>query len=53
VHHIDFLSNGGDDSSDNVSALCPNCHRKIHALAIQSDISKLKSKTLKKFVPND
>ena len=53
VHHIDFLSNGGDDSSDNVSALCPNCHRKMHALAIQSDISKLKSKALKKFDPND
>jgi len=53
VHHIDFLSNGGDDSIDNVSALCPNCHRKMHALAIQSDISKLKSKALKKLNPND
>ncbi len=53
VHHIDFLSNGGDDSIDNVSALCPNCHRKMHALAIQSDISKLKSKALKRLNPND
>ena len=53
VHHIDFLSNGGDDSIDNVSALCPNCHRKMHALAIQSDISKLKSKALKKLNHND
>ena len=53
VHHIEFLSNGGDDSIDNVSALCPNCHRKMHALAIQSDISKLKSKALKKLNPND
>ena len=30
-----------------------NCHRKMHALAIQSDISKLKSKALKKLNPND
>ena len=49
VHHIDFLSNGGYDSIDNVSALCPNCHRKMHALAIQSDISKLKSKAEEKY----
>lgn len=53
VHHIDFLSNGGDDSIDNVSALCPNCHRKMHVLSIQSDISKLKSKALKKLNTND
>ena len=53
VHHIDFLSNGGDDSIDNVSALCPNCHRKMHVLSIQSDILKLKSKALKKFNLND
>ena len=49
VHHLDFLSSGGDDSSDNVSALCPNCQRKMHALAIQSDISKLKSKAEEKY----
>tara|TARA_B100001059_G_C17802863_1_gene567292 strand:+ start:45 stop:260 length:216 start_codon:yes stop_codon:yes gene_type:complete len=44
VHHIDFLKNGGDDTIENVSALCPNCHRKMHALEIKEDIEKLKVK---------
>lgn len=30
VHHITPLSKGGEDDIDNVAALCPNCHRKIH-----------------------
>lgn len=30
VHHIIPLSKGGTDSPDNVVALCPNCHRKLH-----------------------
>lgn len=30
VHHITPLSEGGKDDIDNVAALCPNCHRKIH-----------------------
>ncbi len=30
VHHIKPLSNGGDDSLENVLALCPNCHRQHH-----------------------
>ena len=30
VHHIVSLSNGGDDSMENVLAICPNCHRKEH-----------------------
>lgn len=30
VHHIIALSKGGADDIDNVAALCPNCHRKIH-----------------------
>ena len=31
-HHIRWLSEGGADSIDNVAALCPNCHRKMHEL---------------------
>lgn len=31
-HHITWLSEGGKDSLDNVVALCPNCHRKMHIL---------------------
>ena len=30
VHHITPLCKGGEDDIDNVAALCPNCHRKIH-----------------------
>ena len=43
-HHIDWLSKGGLDSSDNCVALCPNCHRKIHILNDSDDIKTLKSK---------
>jgi 5-methylcytosine-specific restriction protein A len=41
VHHIQFLSEGGSDTIDNVAALCPNCHRKIHTLKQKKDIKKL------------
>ncbi|MGN6236153.1 HNH endonuclease [Dyella sp.] len=30
VHHIKMLKDGGADTTDNVVALCPNCHRKRH-----------------------
>lgn len=30
VHHIKPLSDGGEDSLENVQAICPNCHRKMH-----------------------
>lgn len=40
-HHIIFLSKGGKDSIENVAALCPNCHRKIHNLNLQTDVKKL------------
>lgn len=30
VHHIEWLSRGGDDSVENAIALCPNCHRQAH-----------------------
>ena len=30
VHHIIPLSLNGEDELDNVAALCPNCHRKMH-----------------------
>lgn len=32
AHHIVWLSKNGNDSIDNVAALCPNCHRKMHVL---------------------
>lgn len=41
-HHIIPLSQGGEDSIENVIALCPNCHRKMHVLGLEEDIKKLK-----------
>ncbi|MFJ5535967.1 HNH endonuclease [Vreelandella titanicae] len=40
-HHIEWLAKGGDDSIENTVALCPNCHRKMHALNLSNDISTL------------
>ena len=30
VHHLRRRSDGGPDHPDNVIALCPNCHRRVH-----------------------
>ena len=45
-HHIVWLSNGGADEIDNVVALCPNCHRKMHVGASEDDFYKLNAKAL-------
>ncbi len=42
VHHIAWLSRGGNDSTDNTVALCPNCHRRMHVLDLPEDVEKLK-----------
>ncbi len=36
-HHIEWLSQGGEDSVWNTVALCPNCHTKMHVLALKND----------------
>lgn len=46
VHHIDWLSKGGEDSITNTIALCANCHRKMHVLNNKRDVKKLKEKNL-------
>lgn len=43
-HHVEWLSRGGEDSIDNAVALDPSCHRKMHELDLQADVSKLKEK---------
>lgn len=43
-HHIIWLSEGGEDTIKNCVALCPNCHRKMHSLALKEDIKKLQFK---------
>lgn len=30
VHHLEELSEGGDDDLKNVACLCPNCHYRVH-----------------------
>ncbi|WP_260579418.1 HNH endonuclease [Vreelandella populi] len=42
-HHIEWLAKGGDDSIENTVALCPNCHRKMHALNLLDDINFLRN----------
>jgi 5-methylcytosine-specific restriction enzyme A len=43
-HHIVWLSNGGEDTIENTVALCPNCHRLMHALDKKEDKIKLQNK---------
>lgn len=43
MHHIDPLSGGGRDTIQNTVALCPNCHRKMHALNLPIDVAGLRS----------
>ena len=43
VHHIIWLSRGGEDNTENTAALCPNCHTRMHVLDKSEDIEKLKS----------
>lgn len=37
AHHVVRLADGGRDSIDNVVAICPNCHRKMHVLNDEVD----------------
>lgn len=41
THHIVWLSEGGEDTVENTTALCPNCHRKMHILNLKEDRNKL------------
>lgn len=42
AHHIVPLAEDGPDIESNMVALCPNCHRRMHVLASESDIDMLK-----------
>ena len=41
THHILWLSRGGEDTVENTVALCPNCHRRMHALDLKADRERL------------
>lgn len=43
-HHIKWLRDKGEDSVNNIIALCPNCHRKMHALNLDKDVKLLFSR---------
>lgn len=45
IHHIIWLSQGGDDTIDNTVALCPNCHKKMHVVKSKADVAFLVSKS--------
>lgn len=47
VHHVRYLSQGGPDSIENVVALCPNCHKKVHVLETKEDFFFLLEKASK------
>lgn len=40
-HHVKWLSKGGEDDINNMVALCPNCHKKMHYLDLKEDRKKL------------
>ena len=42
AHHILWISREGEDSLDNVAALCPNCHTKMHIVDDPKDVEKLR-----------
>lgn len=42
-HHIVFLRDGGEDTRENVVAVCPNCHRKLHLRSCKKTVAMLKS----------
>lgn len=43
-HHVITLAEGGPDVVYNTIALCPNCHRRLHALKDKNDIRVLVEK---------
>lgn len=40
-HHVKCLADEGTDTVDNVVAICPNCHRKVHILEADEDRIRL------------
>ncbi len=41
IHHIKPIASGGTHDPDNLAAVCPNCHRRIHDLKNPADLLKL------------
>lgn len=45
-HHIHRMADGGPDLPWNVSALCPNCHKRAHHSADRTDFKKRLERTI-------
>ncbi|MED0983009.1 HNH endonuclease signature motif containing protein [Bacillus paramycoides] len=43
-HHVEWLSEEGEDTIYNTVGVCANCHRRLHILNDKSDVMKLKIK---------
>ncbi|HFK1515001.1 TPA: HNH endonuclease [Bacillus cereus] len=43
-HHVEWLSEGGEDTIYNTVGVCANCHRRLHVLNDEHDVMKLKGK---------
>lgn len=54
IHHVIPFHSGGDNSANNIVALCPNCQRKLAVSPIESDVKKLEllTKRYQKQEPN-
>lgn len=50
VHHIKWISRGGEDSIQNTAAICPNCHKKMRVLDLPDDRVYLSQKAKRPFV---
>ncbi|PHG27298.1 restriction endonuclease [Bacillus toyonensis] len=44
AHHVEWLSEGGEDTIYNTVGVCANCHRKLHVLNLHEDVEKLEEK---------
>jgi predicted restriction endonuclease len=51
THHIMPLAKDGDDSIENVCAVCPNCHKELHFGEKKDEISKKVQEKIKKIDP--
>lgn len=42
IHYVQWIKDGGSPTPNNMVALCPNCHKKIHLFNDQKDLEILK-----------
>ncbi|MDX1572894.1 MAG: HNH endonuclease signature motif containing protein [Methylophaga sp.] len=54
VHHVLRLADGGEDTTNNAVALCPNCHRELHYGVKKQDLaSKIRRNIPRLREPNE